>query len=55
MTPQQIAAECRERIAQRKAYDLDIGGVRSREELEIVKRIITAEKRRLKPRLKLAA
>lgn len=55
MTPKQLAAEARERIRQRAAYELDIGGVRSREEFEIVKRIITAEKRRLKPRLKLAA
>ena len=55
MTPKQIAAEARERIRHHAAYELDIGGVRSKEALEIVKRIITAEKRRLKPRLKLAA
>ncbi len=53
MTPHQQAAECRARIESRRAYDMDIGGVRSKDEREIVLRIIEAEQRRAKPRLKL--
>lgn len=47
----QLAAECRQRIAQRIAYQMDIGGVRTKDEREIVKRVIAGRVK--KPHLKL--
>lgn len=49
----QLAAECRQRIAQRIAYQMDIGGVRTKDEREIVRRVVAGYARGKKPRLKL--
>jgi len=52
MSVHQIASEARERIAARAAYALDIAGLRTRQEREIVVNVLAARTAQ-KPRMSL--
>lgn len=46
MNVHELAAECLVRVKARLAFELDVGGHRTRDELEMVQRVVAAQTKR---------